>query len=226
MHGELSEYAEGIRGHVRIHANISAIVQYLPEDLGSFARSHDAIKIDLEEHLSSEVVRAVHDGAADLGICHFAESGEDLQSMSYRHDRLSLVVPGDHALASAGCIDFVDSLDFDHVGLHTDSSIYVAMHRAAIAAGRIIKLRIHVTGLDAMCRMIENGLGVGVMPRRAFEMLQGGIGRELKCLVLNDAWAVREIRIIARDFTSLPVAARMLIEHLRESSEQLADLAA
>jgi hypothetical protein len=25
-----------VRGHVRIHANISAIVQFLPEDLGAF----------------------------------------------------------------------------------------------------------------------------------------------------------------------------------------------
>lgn len=67
MQGELSEYADGVRGHVRVHANISAIVQFLPEDLGVFTRAHEAIKIDLEEHLSSEVIRAVQEGAADLG---------------------------------------------------------------------------------------------------------------------------------------------------------------
>ena len=32
MQGELAEYTEGVRGHVRVHANISAIVQFLPED--------------------------------------------------------------------------------------------------------------------------------------------------------------------------------------------------
>ena len=66
MQGELSEYADGVRGHVRVHANISAIVQYLPEDLGVFTREHDAIKIDLEEHLSSEVLRAVQ----ELSLIH------------------------------------------------------------------------------------------------------------------------------------------------------------
>ena len=40
MQAELSEYADGVRGHVRIHANISAIVQFLPEDLGAFTREH------------------------------------------------------------------------------------------------------------------------------------------------------------------------------------------
>src|SRR3989344_1994523 len=69
MQGELSEYADGVRGHVRMHANISAIFQFLPEDLGAFAREHSQIKIDLQEHLSSDVLHAVQEGAADLGIC-------------------------------------------------------------------------------------------------------------------------------------------------------------
>jgi DNA-binding transcriptional LysR family regulator len=172
MQGELSEYADGVRGHVRVHANISAIVQFLPEDLGVFTRAHEAIKIDLEEHLSSEVIRAVQEGAADLGVCHVAGGAGELQSLSYRHDRLALIVPTGHVLASQGAIDFIDSLAFDHVGLHTNSSIYVAMHEAALNAGRSVKLRIHVTGLDAMCRMIENGLGIGVMPQRAFELMR------------------------------------------------------
>lgn len=214
MQGELSEYADGVRGHVRVHANISAIVQFLPEDLGAFTRAHDAIKIDLEEHLSSEVLRAVQEGAADLGICHLPEGAGELQSLPYRHDRLVLIVPAGHALSAQAAIDFIASLDFDHVGLHSNSSIYVAMHQAALAAGRGIRLRIHVTGLDAMCRMIENGLGVGVMPQRAFELMQDGIGRGLTSVVLNDAWAAREIRLVARDFSTLPVAARSLVQHL------------
>jgi len=215
MQGELSEYAEGVRGHVRVHANISAIVQFLPEDLGAFTREHDAIKIDLEEHLSNEVVRAVQEGAADLGICHIPDGTNELQTLPYRHDRLVLIAPAGHPLATQGSIDFAASLDFDHVGLHTNSSIYVAMHQAALEAGRSVKLRIHVTGLDAMCRMIDNGLGIGVMPQRAFELLQAGIGSRLRSVALNNAWSRREIRLVARDFSTLPVAARTLVNHLR-----------
>jgi DNA-binding transcriptional LysR family regulator len=217
MQGELSEYADGVRGHVRVHANISAIVQFLPEDLGAFRRGHEAIKIDLEEHLSTEVLRAVHEGAADLGICHAGDGGSDLQSLPYRHDRLVLIVPADHPLAGRNAIAFADSLDYDHVGLHTNSSIYVATRQAALDAGRSIKLRIHVTGLDAMCRMIENGLGIGVMPGHAFALMHGGIGQRLVSVELTDAWARREIRLVARDFSTLPVAARALVAHLQAS---------
>jgi DNA-binding transcriptional LysR family regulator len=218
MQGELSEYADGVRGHVRMHANISAIVQFLPEDLGSFTRLHDQVKIDLEEHLSSEVVRAVQEGAADLGICHTGVSGPlpDLQTRPYRQDQLVLIVPQAHPLAGEKQLAFADSLDWDHVGLHANSSIYQAMHQAATTAGRGIRLRIRVTGLDAMCRMIHNGLGVGLMPRRAFELMHG-VG-ELTCVALTDDWATRQIDLVARDFSTLPVTARLLVAHLGEQS--------
>lgn len=215
MQAELSEYADGVRGHVRIHANISAIVQFLPEDLGSFSEEHPQVKIDLEEHLSTEVMRAVQEGAADLGICNVAAAaGHELQTLTYRHDELVLIVPRGHALAKRKkAVAFEDTLDFDHVGLHSNSSIYIAMREAAAAAGRTIRLRIHVTGLDAMCRMIHNGLGIGVMPRRAFTLMHG-VG-DLDCVALSNAWARRDIRMVARDFSTLPLTARLLVDHLR-----------
>lgn len=215
MQGELSEYADGVRGHVRVHASISAIVQFLPEDLGAFIRQHTEIKIDLEEHLSTEVVRAVQEGAADLGICNTAHGTGTLQTLPYRHDQLVLIVPRGHALEARGAIHFEAALDYDQVGLHSNSSIYLAMRQAAASVGRTIRLRIHVTGLDAMCRMIHNGLGVGVMPRRAFELMHG-VG-ELACVELLDSWAARQIQLVARDFSTLPLTARLLAAHLTDA---------
>jgi DNA-binding transcriptional LysR family regulator len=212
MQGELSEYAHGVRGHVRVHASISAIVQFLPEDLGTFVRSHEQIKVDLEEHLSVDVIRAVQDGATDLGICNAALDVGELQSRPYRRDRLVVVVPRGHPLSQQPSTTFADTLDYDHVGLHSTSSIYLAMRSAAAAAGRSIRLRIHVTGLDAMCRMIHNGLGIGLIPDRAFELMRG-VG-ELDAVTLSDDWAERQLHLIARDFDSLPLTARALVEHL------------
>jgi DNA-binding transcriptional LysR family regulator len=220
MQAELSEYADGVKGHVRIHANISAIVQFLPEDLGAFSQSHPQVKIDLEEHLSTEVIRAVQEGAADLGICNVGAVAHELQALPYRTDELVLIVPRGHPLARRQSLAFVDTLDFDHVGLHSNSSIHLAMREAAAAAGRTIRLRIHVTGLDAMCRMIHNGLGVGVMPRRAFTLMHG-VG-DLECVRLTDAWATRDIRLVARDFSTLPLTARLLVDHLGSRAETLA----
>jgi DNA-binding transcriptional LysR family regulator len=212
MQGELSEYAHGVRGHVRVHASISAIVEFLPEDLGTFVRNHEQIKVDLEEHLSVDVIRAVQDGATDLGICNAALDIGELQSRPYRTDRLVVVVPRGHPLSQMPATTFADTLDYDQVGLHSTSSIYLAMRSAAAAAGRSIRLRIHVTGLDAMCRMIHNGLGIGLIPDRAFELMRG-VG-ELDAVTLSDDWAERQLHLIARDFDSLPLTARALVDHL------------
>ncbi len=217
MQGELSEYAEGVRGHVRMHANISAIVQFLPEDLGHFARAHSQIKIDLQEHLSPEVLQAVQEGAADLGICSLGNASQgngasELQSRPYRSDRLVLVMPQTHALSAREAIKFDEVLDWDIVGLHAGSSISLAMRAAAAQAGRPLRQRIQVTSLDTMCRMIDNGLGVGLLPDRAFALMQG-LGR-LAAVRLDEPWAERELRLVARDFDALPVTARLLVEHL------------
>lgn len=215
MQNELSEYADGVRGHVRIHASISAIVQFLPEDLGAFSRQHAEVKIDLEEHLSSEVIRAVQEGAADLGICNTADGTGELQRASYRQDQLVLIAPAGHALTQHHTIAFEDALAYDLVGLHSNSSIYLAMRHAAVQLGRTMKLRIQVTGLDAMCRMIHNGLGIGVMPQQAFQQMQG-LG-DLVYIPLTDAWARRSIDLVARDFSTLPRTARLLVDHLTQS---------
>ncbi|MFV0679153.1 LysR family transcriptional regulator [Ottowia sp.] len=220
MQSDLSEYADGVRGHVRVHASISAIVQFLPEDLGRFVRQHPQVKIDLAEHLSSNVVRAVREGAADIGVCNtsaLAEGGNTLHLRPYRHDHLALIVPARHAFSARAAINFEETLSEDHIGLHAGSSLSQAMQQAAARVGRSIRLRIRVTSLDAMCRMIDNGLGLGVMPQRAFELIHG-TGR-LRTIALADAWAQRDIGLIARDFDTLPVTARTLVEHLHASPD-------
>jgi DNA-binding transcriptional LysR family regulator len=223
MQGELSEYADGVRGHVRMHANISAIVQFLPEDLASFLAQHGQVRIDLQEHLSTDILRAVREGDTDIGICNPQVPLGELQTRPYRQDRLVLAVPTSHPLATRGALAFAETLDFDHVGLHSNSAIYLAMARAAAAAGKSIKLRIQVTGLDAMCRMVHSGLGIGLLPDRALALLHS-VGA-LVAVPLTDVWATRDILLVARDWGSLPVTARLLADHLGASPGPATSLA-
>ncbi|MCB1979478.1 MAG: LysR family transcriptional regulator, partial [Burkholderiaceae bacterium] len=187
---------------------------FLPEDLGGFARAHPHIKIDLQEHLSGAVQHAVGEGAADLGICHLdtGSTAAALQTRPYRSDRLVLVVPAGHALATQDGVQFHEVLDYDIVGLHANSSINLAMRAAAATVGRTLRQRIQVTGVDAMCRMIDNGLGIGLLPDRAFALLRG-MG-QLHAVRLLEPWAERALTLVARDFDALPVTAHLLAQHL------------
>ncbi len=55
--------------------------------------ANPGIRIELEEQNSSEVVMAVLDGRADFGIFADRTPPLGLQIVTYRHDRLVLVVP-------------------------------------------------------------------------------------------------------------------------------------
>ncbi|SAK73312.1 LysR family transcriptional regulator [Caballeronia temeraria] len=210
---ELAEHASGVRGYVRMMANLSAIVEFLPEDLRAFSSVHEQIKIDLEERPSGGIVEGVADSLVDLGICSGDADTRGLESAHYRHDRLALVMPGDHPLARRETISFAETLDFDHIGLHSASSINMRTHLAARQAGRALRLRIHVPGFDAVCRMVQAGMGVGVLPMQVFEAMGRQLG--LAAVALDDEWAARSLVIVVRDSDALSPVSRLLFDHLR-----------
>ena len=210
---EMAEYSSGVRGHVRMLANLSAIVAFLPEDLSRFFASHGLLRVDLQERPSREVVRGIEDGAAEIGICSGAVETRGLETFHYRYDNLVVVVRPDHPLADCDRLSFTETLDFDHVGLHAASSIYLMSQYAAGQAGKSMRLRIHVPGFDAVCRMVQANMGIGLIPDRAFEVI--GSGMHLRPIALRDAWARRELRIVTRDARQLSGTGRLMLDHLR-----------
>ena len=113
---ELSEHASGARGHVRLWANMSALVQFLPATLADFMARSPGTRVEVEEQLSGDIARAVQDGLADLGICAAGVPGRGLDLMPFRRDRLVVVAPADHALAARDVTDFRRCLAYDFVG--------------------------------------------------------------------------------------------------------------
>ncbi len=194
---ELGEHSHGVRGYVRMLANLSAIIQFLPEDLRDFSERHPEVKTDLEERPSNGVVQGVLDGVADLGICSSDTDTKGLPSVTYRHDKLVVLMPADHPLAARKTLAFVDTLDSDYVGLHAASSINMRTHAAAREAGRMLRLRIHVPGFDAMCRMVQANMGIGILPQKAYELFGRALG--LHAVPLTDDWSDRSLILVVRD---------------------------
>jgi DNA-binding transcriptional LysR family regulator len=206
---ELSEYSQGVRGHVRMLANLSAIVQFLPEDLSAFFAARELLRVDLRECPSGKVISGIEEGAAEIGICSGAAETRSLEAFHYRYDHLVLVMRPDHPLAGRDGLLFTDTLDFDHIGLHTASSIYLRAQLAASEAGRPMRLRINVPGFDAVCRMVQANMGLGLIPDRAFEVVGAGMG--LCAVRLRDDWARRELKIVVRDEAQLSSTGKLVL---------------
>lgn len=210
---ELGEHSHGVRGYVRMLANLSAIIQFLPEDLRDFSERHPEVKTDLEERPSNGVVQGVLDGVADLGICSSDTDTKGLPSVTYRHDKLVVLMLADHSLATRETLAFSETLDSDYVGLHAASSINMRTHAAAREAGRMLRLRIHVPGFDAMCRMVQANMGIGILPQKAYELFGRALG--LHAVPLTDDWSDRSLILVVRDEAQLSPVSRLLFEYLR-----------
>jgi DNA-binding transcriptional LysR family regulator len=212
MEAELTEYESGLRGLVRLVANKSAILQSLPDDLASFLAQHPMVRIDLEEGISPGIIEAIADNAADIGIFGANIPAPDLQTFPYREDELVAVMPLRHPLASKASVRFADLIEYDFVCLEKGSSIETLCVRAAGGLGRQLKQRVRVSGFDALFRMVETGLGIGLVP------WQIALGRArpggVICIPLAEPWSRRRLSIAVRDLASLPVTARLLVEHL------------
>lgn len=211
LNAELAEYASGIKGRIRLHANTSALTQFLPTQLASFAAKFPDIRLELEEQRSLAIVQSIAQGAADIGISVKGPPTEGLETFSYRRDELVALLPKSHPVRVRS-IAFERLLDYDFACLESSTSISQALIAAATAANRPLRLRVQVWSFEAMCGMVQAGLGIGILPNIAARTFGRPLG--LRVVALSDAWARREHLICVRDLKGLPPHARWLVQHL------------
>lgn len=212
LRGDLQSFAKGIKGHLRVFANTTALGEFLPPVLRTYLRTHPDVNIDLRERLSHDIVRAVTEGQTDIGIVAGAVRTENLETIPYRHDTLILVVPQGHALAGGAPVAFADTLELDHVGLHEASAIHGFLRQACDRIHRVLPTRIEVGNFEAACRMVEAGVGVSILPSSAARRHAQTMA--IDTVALSDDWSLREMQICLRSLQALPAFARDLVDLL------------
>lgn len=214
---DLQEYGGGLRGHLRVFANTTAVSDFLPEILPGFLSDNPKVNIDLQEKPNAEIARGVLDGRADIGIVAGQVDTLGLQAIHFSTDRLMLVTSRQHRLARRQRIAFAETLDEDAVGMHQSSTLQTFLGKVTESLGKPLKLRIQLNSFDAMCRMIGAGVGVGIVPESAARRNRDAMN--LALIALTDAWSVRERYVLVRDQATLPTYAQALIDTLRAHYE-------
>lgn len=212
--GDLQEYASGVRGHVRVLANTTATSEFLPAVLRHYLVDHPDVTVDMQERPSPDIVRAVQEGGADIGIVASQGCIEGIKVMPYRRDRLVLVTALCHPLAALENTSFVNVLDYDFVGLLEASAIHTFLKRVALDTHRALRWRIQVSDFETACRLIEANVGVGVMPEGVARRYAKAMS--LRIIRLDDEWAERQLQICVGDIAALPLFARKLLDLLVE----------
>ncbi len=214
---ELNDLARGVRGRVSLSAAASAIAQHLPEDLGQFLRRHPDIRVDLQEHVSSAIVERLRARETDVGIL-VAETLElpGLRLRPYREETLVVVMPAEHSLASRHALSFGALLDENWIGLRAGTSLAALLAGQAARHGKTLRTRIEVYSMESVCRMVQNGLGIAILPRKALG--PGARFPGVAAVPLQEPWARRTLYVATQADAELEPAARALVFALASSA--------
>ncbi|MFY2820831.1 LysR substrate-binding domain-containing protein [Achromobacter xylosoxidans] len=211
---DFQEQADGDAGHIRIFANTTAVTEFMPDILAQFLAGHPGVTVDLQERLTRDIVRGVLDGPTDLGIVAGPVDAPELQTIHFSTDRLVLVVPNGHPLQDQDKVKLADAVRYPFITMHEGSTLVAFLRDQLERIGQRLPQRIQLYSFDSICRMVQAGVGVGVIPDSAARRY--GAEMKLRVVELDEPWVVRERKLLVRDIDALPGCARELIEQIRQ----------
>jgi DNA-binding transcriptional LysR family regulator len=216
MRGDLGGFARGLSGSVRLLSNTAALGEHLPKVLAKFLAANPTISLDIEERESADIAAALASGTADVGIASAAALPDTIEQFPFRDDTLVLVLPEGDDQRRKRALALADVADRAFVGLPTGSALqrHIAGHAARL--GKRLQYRVRVTGFDDVCRMVEAGAGIGIVPVASAARCRPSM--RIEVVRLSDPWASRRLAIAVRRLSSLPAGAQRLVAHLRRAS--------
>jgi len=219
LNADLQPYASGVKGRLRLLANTTATNSFLADALTGFLIDNPDVDVELEERLSGEIVQAIRAGAADLGIVAGSANVAGLDVLPLFQDTLIVVTALNHPLATARSVTFSSLLDqYAFVGINPDSAIQSFLVDIAASLGKRMVQRVNVGSFEAVCRMVEAGAGIAVVPRTCAARYSRA--DNLAVIDLDDAWAVRERLLCRPKGRDLPQFAEHFIAHLVQATAQ------
>jgi DNA-binding transcriptional LysR family regulator len=216
MRGELGSFARGLSGSVRLLSNTAALSEHLPRVLAAFLTANPTISLDIEERESADIASALASGMADVGIASIAALPDNIEQFPFRDDRLVVVIPRHDVIARKRVLALVDVVDRAFIGLPRESALQRHVVGHATRLGAALNIRARVTSFDAVCRMVETGAGIGIVPEVTARRCRRSM--KIDAVRLSDQWAKRRLAICVRRLSSLPAGAQRLVEHMRQAA--------
>ena len=211
MRGELRHYATGLKGRIRLLSNTAALAAFLPPHLCRFLAAHPDLSVDLGERPSAEIVQALAEGRADLGIVADITDVSTLQTHRIAQDQLVVVAGRMHPIATQETVAFADIVGEPIVGV-ADTALESHLAERAARLGRQLHYRVQLRNVEHVAMLVDAGIGISIVS----DALAQTMPRGLAILPLSEPWAARRLYLCARDFQALTPHAQLLSRQLTE----------
>jgi DNA-binding transcriptional LysR family regulator len=189
----VGELSRGGVGRLAIGAAPAVSTSVLPEMLTRFRAAHPSVQLVVRTGHSEEVLEMVLREQVQVGLVRELRHPEIVATPLYE-DELVLVVERSHAFAERGTIK-VAEVASEHLILFDRTSSYHELTSSLFReAGVVTRGVMELDTIDAAKKMVEQGLGVALLPYTAVagELTAG----RLASAKLSDANAIRR-RIVA-----------------------------
>ena len=215
LHAEMAAFAHGIRSTVRVLCNTAAMTEYLPPLIGRFLAEHQEVDIDLRELGSQDVLSAMRQEQADIGIVADYVRTEGLSTRFFREDRLVAVFPTARRPRQTTSVQFADLLTHPFVGLPSESGLSRFIQNQAIQYGRGIHYRVRVRSLDTVVSLVADEVGIAIIPETTARRLASP---KIDLLPLEDPWANRKLLLCTASDAVPEGPAAVFLDYLSGSA--------
>lgn len=212
LEGELREYASGVKGLSRVFANTTCINEFLPPIITPYLASNPDVTINLEEHTSPEIIHALSDGVADIGIVAGDIPLTGIEARPFRRYCMVAITSLGHPLAGRESVTLKEVFDYEYVGLLQGSKSHYCINQVAYAMNKRLKVRIQVCNFEVLATMVASNVGVGVLSESAARRYAKTM--PISVVPISDRWAVRDSYVCARNLKELPAFGKELFELL------------
>ena len=191
----VEEVRSGGAGRLTIGAAPAVSTYVLPAMLHRFQAKHPRVRLVVRSGHSEEILQMVLRDEVEIGLMRPIQHPDVTTTLLYE-DELTLVVHRGHRFAAAGHVRMAE-LASEHLILFDRSSSYHELTSAIVRqAGISPRGRLEVDNIDAAKRMVEQRLGIALLPRTSVQA-DIGSGRLVPVAVTDMAPVTRQI-VIAR----------------------------
>ena len=163
--GAVAELRELQRGRVRIGANESTSLYFLPELILAFRRRHPKVKLEITRQVSERLPRELAERNIDLALMAYEPTDAGLTSFPVLRDELVLIMSPKHHLAAR------DSVTVKELGEES----FLAHNVRAASRQKVIEtfarhhtplnIVLELATIETIKRFVQKQVGIGFVPR-------------------------------------------------------------
>lgn len=215
---EIREQATEVSGSCSISSIYTVGLHELHTIQKELLRTHPRVNLRLNYRRSDQVYDDVILGAADLGLVAYPQPRAGVDIVPFREDKLALVMPPGHALASKGKVAMSAIAGQPFIAFDREAPSRKGIDKLFRDKGIEITPTMEMDNVETIKRAVELGLGISVLPLPTVQQeLNTGT---LVAKAFNEPGFTRPIGILVRKGKYLSRASQAVLDAFKSSKSE------